>query len=222
MRNAPVVVDLVSLHKCTFCGRAIESAEGSLLARHLCAHCGMPQPLSADENYFSAFGLKRKFKQDLSELEKRFYRFSRELHPDRFTLAGAEAQGLSLKRMSFLNQAYSTLRDASILREYLLTLEGVQTGKGNERPGLPMELAETWFEIQDLMTDDPAAAQEKITSFEQSLDAFQKEIDLRLERLESDYDREPSRQHLEEIFKEIQAGTYLNSLKSDLKKKKWK
>jgi hypothetical protein len=79
-----------------------------------------------------------------------------------------------------------------------------------------MEFAETWFEIQDLLTEDPGAAQEKIRDFERGLDTFQREGSQRLEKLENAFDREPSRSYLEEIFKECQAQTYVASLRRDL------
>ncbi len=34
-------------------------------------------------DYFEFFGLERRLHLDLADLEKRFYRLSRELHPDR-------------------------------------------------------------------------------------------------------------------------------------------
>src|SRR4051794_13563255 len=67
------------VQQCGSCGQTLET----LISQHVCTQCGMPQPVSAAENYFNALGVPVQFAQDRATLEKRFYELSRVLHPDR-------------------------------------------------------------------------------------------------------------------------------------------
>lgn len=188
----------------------------------MCAHCGKLQPPLEGENYFSALGAPAKFSQDLPALEKRFYELSRALHPDRFSAGGqsqAEAQRYSLERMSLINQAYRTLKNRGELRGYLLGLHGIEAPKGTAVQ-MPVEMAEVWFELQDLMMEDPAQARQKLSEFEKQLqDALEsEEKELRL--LESSYDESLSRETLQKISKHIQTQSYLKSLERDVQRLK--
>jgi DnaJ-domain-containing protein 1 len=174
----------------------------------------MPQPVSSSEDYFSVFGVRRKFQQDIQELEKRFYSLSRVLHPDRFSTSGSQAQVLSLTRMSFINQAYSTLKTPSRLRDYLLKLEGIQAPKAS----MPAELAEDWFEIQDLIMDNPQEAKARVSDFKGELSRVRQEIDKKLLGWENEYDVHPSREILDKISHQIQVQSYLNSMQKDVER----
>ena len=71
-------------------------------------------------DYFQFFGLEPRLGIDLGDLERRFYRLSRELHPDRFTRGTHAEQERSLEASAVLNDAYRTLRDPIARAEYLL------------------------------------------------------------------------------------------------------
>ncbi len=85
MRSVLVAVAPVFQPRCVHCSQesALENRVG--LLRHICSKCGVPQPIVILEDYFSAFGLPRRFRLDLVDLEKKFYSFSRAFHPDRFS-----------------------------------------------------------------------------------------------------------------------------------------
>jgi len=210
MRSAPVAAEVAFQHKCVHCAQLVQGE----LAPHICTACGMPQPVSVSEDYFSAFGIPRRFGVDRQELEKRFYRISRALHPDRFTGAGVEANHLSLKRMSFLNQAYGSLKDRARLREYLLECEGIV----GEKPSIPAELAESWFEIQDLLMEDPEVAVRKLADFEGELNRLKEATERRLCSLEKEYDLQPAHHLLEKLAKELQSQSYLKSIEKDVER----
>lgn len=119
-------------------------------------------------DYFELFGLPRRFGIDRAALERRFYELSRETHPDRFATAGAELVKQAVERMSLLNDAYRTLKDPSELRQYFLRLEGFSEPPKNDGK-LPADLAESWFELQDAVMEEPDQAREKIADFERYL-----------------------------------------------------
>ncbi len=213
-----MVAVVVSQRKCAQCAHLLEG----FLSIHVCSACGFPQPVSSSEDYFSALGMPRKFSLDRQELEKRFYEISRLLHPDRFTTSHSDAMSLSLKRMSFLNQAYGTLKAPVRLREYFLTLEGIQVSSTGKTVGgkttMPIELAEAWFEIQDLWMDDPHNAQKKLIEFEIELNRLKRDAERNLISFEAEYDLHPSSQILERLAQEIQSQSYLKSIEKDVER----
>jgi molecular chaperone HscB len=175
----------------------------------------MPQPIQSTESYFSVLGAPSNFRQDRVELERRFYEVSRALHPDRFSTARIEARTLSISRMSLLNQAYSALKNPIALRDYLLKLEGISiSGKA----AMPAELAEGWFEVQDLLMEDPGLAQKKLLDFETELKHQKENTEIRILALEKEYDSRPERSVLEKLAREIQTQSYLISIQRDVER----
>jgi molecular chaperone HscB len=177
--------------------------------------CGMPQPVQPAENYFSVLDAPVRFGQDRSELEKRFYAVSRALHPDRFSTANMEARTQSISRMSFLNQAYSVLKNPVVLRDYLLKQEGVSV---SGKAAMPAELAEGWFEIQDLLMEDPELAGQKLLEFETALKHQKESTENQIQSFEKEYDLHPERSVLEKLAREIQVQSYLNSIHRDVER----
>lgn len=222
MRRVPVVVAPVSQRNCTYC----HQAAADYLAWHLCQACGKPQPLPRDPtlqpDYFSVFGVKSRFGLDLKDLELRFYKLSRALHPDRFTALDADSKKNSLERMGLVNQAYQTLKSSADLRDYVLQLEGLSSE--SKKGQIPMELTEAWFEIQDL---EPADIGNKLDIFLVDLREIKKRAQDELRALEAEIDREAEgnsgilpRSLLEKLSAKIQAQSYLNSMERDVLQKK--
>ena len=115
-------------------------------------------PSISGQDYFAVFGLGRRLELDLADLEKRFYRLSRQWHPDNFYRAAKAEQEASLDQAARLNDAYRTLRDPFARAEYLLNLEGRQVEmKGS---GVPPELLAEVFELSEWLADLRAPAPE--------------------------------------------------------------
>ncbi len=202
---------------CIFCRAAFSDVANG----HVCAKCGAPQPVAPREDYFNLLGVKRGFRQNLSELETRFYAISRVLHPDRFA-AGPDKKWkvISVERMSAVNRAYNTLTKADPLRNYLLELEGVSAGDG--RAAIPAELAEEWFDLQDSVMENPPEALTKLDRFEGELNKRSSDLSVKIQGFESDYDAgngEP-KDTLRKIEKLVLDGQYLKSMERDLLKLK--
>lgn len=230
MRSVLVVVVQASPHNCESCGKPLEG----FLAQHVCPSCGWPQKLvvrvlanEVGEDYFSALGVPPKFIQDRAELEKNFYAVSRLLHPDRFTTAPLEAQRQSLERMSFLNEAYRTLRDPEARRLFVLRLEGVSTDPHASSQFIPAELAEDWFDLQDQQIQEKA----QIEQFELKLRSFKEKSAQNVAKIEEGLDSlfDGLAEHsqlasrsvlLQELLKAIHAQSYLKSLEKDVERLK--
>jgi molecular chaperone HscB len=194
---------------CPFCSKALGDG---FLARHICPECNKPQPAVASETYFTALGAAETFHQDTALLQKRFYEASRVLHPDRFTGADADSRALSLERMSLINEAYRTLKNPVELREYLLELRG---SKAENKAKMPLELAESWFELQDAVVEEPETAKAKIHAFEQELGAFKKQTESEISAQEQAFDRNSSQDEKAQILKSLALKNLeLNYLKS--------
>jgi molecular chaperone HscB len=218
---------------CPFCKKPTGA---EFLARHVCASCGKPQPLTSfgasedavkdRDTYFSALGTTEKFRQDGAELQKRFYEVSRALHPDRFTTADSETKRISLDRMSFLNEAYRTLKTPAALRDYILQLHGLKAEAG-ARGQVPMALAEGWFDLQDSLTEDPDQAAGKLLGFERELKDFRESTEKAIREGEDRYDQvvmnpgtaeEERAKILKSIAQHVQELSYLNSLDRDVER----
>jgi DnaJ-domain-containing protein 1 len=182
--------------------------------RHVCPLCHQPQPLLGTEDFFSTLGVPRAFRQEGELLQKHFYQISRVLHPDRFSRGSAEARELSMKRMSWVNQAYTTLRSEVTRRAYLVQILGTET-ENSARSASPSavtaEWAEAWFDIQDQLED-----QVKVKAFFQNLVIGMKECCDRIASAERQFDQTQQKEFLLQVSKEIQLQTYFQSLQKDI------
>lgn len=205
---------------CSYC-----SAQNSVSeVTYLCGECGLPQPLQPHETYFSVFSLPVKLHltdSEISALQARFYEASRALHPDRFTrTTNALAQQASVERMSFLNQAWMTLRSPTERRQYVLKQEGLASlNPGSVKVQPVMEFAEDWFELQDLFLEDPAQAKGKALELRNRIQTQQKDLEEKIQLNEHEWDSSHERAKLESILKlSLQLNT-LRSLERDLLQK---
>jgi molecular chaperone HscB len=180
----------------------------------------------AGEDYFAALDAPRRFLQDPVALEKRFYELSRALHPDRFTTAPAPARAASLERMSFLNDAYGTLKDRDRLRDYLLAQEGfLATDPAGPKPQPPAELAESWFELQDAITEEPEHALERLEDFKAYLGQVKRQVTSVAVSIEAEIDQhwesgesQAPTVLLERLREQVRLQSYVESMEKDVQR----
>ena len=84
-------------------------------------------------NYFSFFDIKESFFIDLSDLKKRYYQKSRELHPDFHTSDQDANQEEILRLSAYNNDAYNTLKDENDRMEYILRLHDKLGDEGSNK-----------------------------------------------------------------------------------------
>ena len=138
-------------HGCWSCKTQVEA--------HFCESCGKVQP-AEPVDYFRFFGLPRKLDLNVKELERDFYKLSRQLHPDKYARVTDQERQWSLEKSARLNDAYRTLRDPIERTKYLLELEGMKLEEqssaatqeakatGTEKKQVvPPELLEEVFEL---------------------------------------------------------------------------
>ncbi|MDD3608411.1 MAG: Fe-S protein assembly co-chaperone HscB [Halothiobacillaceae bacterium] len=78
--------------------------------------------MSADP--FALFGLTHRYLLDEADLQARYHALQRELHPDRYALAGEAERRLAATRAADLNDAWRQLRDPVARARALLSIAG--------------------------------------------------------------------------------------------------
>ncbi len=73
-----------------------------------------------DNRYFQLFDLEPALHLDPKDLEQRYFRLSRQWHPDLFARKPAAEQQQALDQTALLNDAYRTLRDPIKRAEYFV------------------------------------------------------------------------------------------------------
>ena len=93
-----------------------------------------------DSRYFELFDLEPALHLDLKDLEQRYFRLSRQCHPDLFARKSQAEQQQALDQTAFLNDAYRILRDPIKRAEYFI-------GPDETPLQPPPELLEEVFEL---------------------------------------------------------------------------
>jgi molecular chaperone HscB len=107
------------------------SCHGPVGGRALFCHtCGAVQP-PRQLDHFARLGLARDFALDAAELDRRYFGFQRNLHPDRFARRTAKERAIAESQSASLNQAYETLKEPLTRAAYLLELAGIRSAAAN-------------------------------------------------------------------------------------------
>ena len=77
------------------------------------------------QDYFTLFGLPRRFRFDVSKLDAAFRALQRDIHPDRYASATEAERRLALQSSARVNEAYRALKDPVERAQYLLSLQGI-------------------------------------------------------------------------------------------------
>lgn len=169
---------------------------------------------------FAVFDLPERLTLDRADLEARYHALARRCHPDRFmTRPEAERQAAS-DEMERANAAYRTLREPLDRLRHVLERHGV---KANVRQGVPVELAETYFDLQETLDDLSAAGEAESSQLLATARALREEIQasadatrIDLAALGSEWDASPRRDTLEQLALGLDRHTYLLSMLRDI------
>jgi molecular chaperone HscB len=134
----------IPIDPCKHCGA------GAPVDVHFCPRCDRILTLGRHGDYFTFFGLRRRLRLDVNDMEQRFRALSRLFHPDYFHNATSTERLASLERASYLNDAFRTLRDPMARLEYLLKLEGFTPKESHDATTkVPQGLLEKVFELNE-------------------------------------------------------------------------
>jgi molecular chaperone HscB len=103
------------------------SCHGPVAGRALFCHtCGAVQP-PRQLDHFARLGLERNFDINAADLDRRYFGFQRNLHPDRFARRAAKERVIAESQSASLNQAYETLKEPLTRAAHLLELAGIRS-----------------------------------------------------------------------------------------------
>lgn len=157
--------------------------------------------------YYEALGLEPRLALDPEDLRKRFYRRSRESHPDLFGAAAEDA-------MALLNDAFRTLRDPVTRAQYFLQQHGIELSK-DAPPELLEEVFELNMALEEIRGGDQSALPQ-LESARERFDAMRAEIDSALASLGARYDAAPDPAALDQIRGALNRRRYISNLLRDV------
>jgi molecular chaperone HscB len=169
-------------------------------------------------DYFEIFGIPRRLNLPVDDLQQRYYRLSRELHPDRFMNKPPAEQERALDMSSALNDARRTLQDPIQRANYLLSLEGFDIGEQKSKD-VPPELLEEVFELNmalEEMRGGDDSARPQLEQAEANFGKMMSDVDTRLHALFEKYDGAPQRETLSEIRGVLNRRKYIQNLLTEV------
>ncbi|XP_011094199.1 iron-sulfur cluster co-chaperone protein HscB, mitochondrial isoform X1 [Sesamum indicum] len=158
---------------CWNCGAEAESATPFLF----CRACRSVQSVDESIDYFQIFGLGRKYKIEVEELEKKYKDWQKMLHPDLVHSKSQREREYAAEQSARVIDAYRTLTDPLLRAIYIVKLEGILVDE-EERITDPellaevMELREAVDEAEDsrALNEIQAQLQEKLRYWSDAFD----------------------------------------------------
>ncbi len=118
-----------------------------------------------NKDYFALFGLSRTFRLDAAVVEQVYRDLQSRVHPDRFAHLPETERRLSMQWATQVNEAYRTLRHPLSRAQYLLQLQGQDTGETSNTAMSPQFLMEQmeWREaVAEAQAAEDSAALEQL------------------------------------------------------------
>ena len=170
--------------------------------------------------YYEFFGLEPRLALDEQELQTRFYKLSREWHPDRFSTKSAAEQQRALDATAILNDGYRVLKDPVRRAEYVLKQNGFDIGEQRSKD-VPPELLEEVFELNmalEEMRAGDASVRPQLETARAHFVGMRTETDGRLGELFARYDAARDTAVLGEIRGVLNRRRYIENLVREVDK----
>tara|TARA_B100001996_G_scaffold382556_1_gene374696 strand:- start:104 stop:616 length:513 start_codon:yes stop_codon:yes gene_type:complete len=106
-----------------------------------------------NQNYFQLFELECSVSVDQDLLEKKYLNFQKNFHPDKYVNASDYEKRLSLQIISYINEAYTTLKNDYLKSMHLLKIKGYEVDDQNNTisdPGFLTHQIELREEMEDI------------------------------------------------------------------------
>jgi len=177
-----------------------------------CKFCNTLQRPATD--YYRFFSIERKLSIDPAALQDRYYRLSRQVHPDHFQNGTPNERRFSLDATAILNDAYRTLRDPVARAEYFLKEEGLEPPDRKSKR-VPPELLEEVFEVNMALEELRGGEASVRRALETALSRFRawcSEIDGELGVSFAEYDRRRERDVLMKIRNLLDRRSFISNL----------
>ncbi len=172
------------------------------------------------DDFFSVFGLPPKLSINLEDLQARFYKLSREHHPDKFARQGLEAQSHALETTSLLNDGLRILKDPVRRAEYVLSRNGFEVAEQKAKD-VPAELLEEVFDLNEALEElrsGDSSARPQIEAALANFLAIRSKIDDELVKLFGEYDQAFSPSVLTRLRGILNRRRYIENLATEATK----
>ena len=182
-----------------------------------CDHCKSLQDFPLDRiTHYEILGLEEKLLIDEGALRTRYYELSKQLHPDRFSGASHPVSQFALRWTTALNRAYQCLKSKSDRTLYLIN-KGLPKTTNFAKKAIPTDLAEAYFEIQDLLSEGNL---EPLLAFKKQLEQLLEENDIQWQNLASEFDLGENKiATLEKLQLLAEKQKYIHSMLADIDRK---
>jgi DnaJ-domain-containing protein 1 len=157
---------------------------------------------------FATFDLPERLTLDGADLEARYHALARRHHPDRFAARSNDEREAASEEMERINAAYRILRDPLLRLRHVLDRHGV---RADARQGVPVELAETYFELQESLGDSDVAG-----ALRKQIQASKDETLASLAELSTSWDDDPRPETLDALARMRDRHTYLQAMIRDI------
>ncbi len=167
-------------------------------------------PLTRDD--FSLFQLPRLFSLDLGDLDQRWKAIQKQVHPDRFSMAGPSAQRVAMQWSSRINEAYRRLKNPLSRASYLCELLGAPIQAENNT-AMPSAFLMEQMELRENLEDAV-----HLQDYEQLVSTVQKSIAQRQALCTKWLDEvSPAQPH--EAAQEVRAWMFMDRFLQDVQRR---
>eukprot|EP00899_Mesostigma_viride_P022838 jgi/Mesvir1/3739/Mv15015-RA.1 len=160
------------------CYRTLCQAKEALCSYKLSQdrECGSILPPNKCKGYYELFKLEPSFDINSQQLYEQYKSFQKQTHPDGFSRMSEGDQLLAQQQSSFINEAYTALRNPLRRAEYLLKCRGKPLPSEGEAvqvdPALLMEVMELREAVEEASSDGELQGLRDQAAVEESLEAL--------------------------------------------------
>lgn len=181
-----------------------------------CSQCGVVQEIVEGTSHYDLLRLPLALSYDSDLLRNRYYELAKLVHPDRFMTKSPQEATLAAKWTQRLNKAYQTLKTRRTGAQYLLQLLGYEMPA---KPPIPMDLAEEYFGLQDLLS---GGSNDGMTEFLTKLNSLRVGMEEEWKAVSQAWDDEPKASNtktLSKIAELLVKEKYFDSMLADIERK---
>lgn len=183
-----------------------------------CEHCNsvLDYPTDSVPSPFDVLGIAETLILDEEGLRQSFYELSKKLHPDRFATSTPPAPQYALRWSTALNRAYKTLKSKEDRTQYIIE-KYLGPNPKESKTSIPTDLAETYFEAQDLLSEGDLGP---ILAFKKELESQVAESQKQWEILANTFDESQDKKATAQVLQQHETREkYLRSMLSDMERR---
>ncbi len=141
--------------------------------------------IEIEKDYFDLFGLQAKFSIDVESLHNSWVSLASLMHPDHYANADLAERSSSTTYMSYINDAYHSLKDPLSRAVYLCERAGISFGRNNNKLDKNFLLQQMeWYELLDCYYYDEDQLNRLFCKLNKKMDEIQDSISELLDHMQ--------------------------------------